>query len=105
MDWTAHVFIHTTTEVYWGKQIFQIAPDLINSFLKWEETNWKYLFQLPRYFSEDLYGAKEQLIDFNQSQAERPGSIHSISASEVEMRNIDLRNDEIAKINMLSHWA
>ena len=82
----------------------------MNSFLRWEQTNWKYIFQLPRYFDEDLYAAKEQLIDastayFNQSQAERPDSIHSLSASEVEMRKIDLKNDEIAKVNMLTHWA
>ena len=38
MDWTADVFLHTTTELYWGKGIWQVAPNLIDSFLKWEET-------------------------------------------------------------------
>ena len=38
MDWTTQVFLHTTTEVYWSKAIFEIAPRLTQSYLKWEES-------------------------------------------------------------------
>lgn len=110
MDWTADVFIHATTEMYWGKSIWEVAPDLTASFLKWEETTWKYVFQLPRSLSKDMYTARDQLIGafrtyFAQPKAERADANYFVEMAEEELRDIAFGDFDVAKANMLQHWA
>ena len=110
MDWTADVFLHTTTEIYWGKSIWKVAPNLIQSFLKWEETNWKYVFQLPKFLSRDMYAAKDQLVDafaryFRQPSSERGDATYFVKTAENELRDIGFDDSDLGKANMLQHWA
>ena len=110
MDWTADVFLHTTTEIYWGKTIWEVAPKLIESFLKWEETTWKYVFQLPRFLSRDMYAAKDQLVDaftayFEQPKSKRGDATYFVVTAEEELREIGFKDHDVAKVNMLQHWA
>ena len=110
MDWTADVFINTTTEMYWGKSIWKVAPGLTESFLKWEETTWKYVFQLPRFLSKDMYTARDQLIGafrvyFAQPNAERADANYFVKMAEEELRDIEFGDFDVAKANMLQHWA
>lgn len=110
MDWTADVFLHTTTEIYWGKSIWEIAPNLIETFLAWEETTWKYVFQLPRFLSRDMYAAKDQLVDaftayFGQPSNKREDATYFVKTAEEELRDIAFDDNDIGKVNMLQHWA
>lgn len=110
MEWTAHAFINTNSEIYWGKSLAQIAPYLTKSFIKWEERNWKYLFQLPRFISKDMYAARNQLVDgfrdyFAQPQEKRTGANFFVTAAEKELRDISFDDYDIAKIHMLHYWA
>lgn len=110
LGWTTHTIIHALTELYYGKLMLEIAPDLIKPFHKWEQTKWKFLFQLPRFMSEDMYAAKGQLNDyflayFNQPEEQRDDANHFVKSVETELRACGLDNEEIAKINMLHHWA
>ncbi len=110
MDWTADVFINTTTEMYWGKSIWKCDPALTDSFLKWEETTWKYVFQLPRFLSKDMYTARDRLIGafrlyFAQPNAERADANYFVKTAEEELRDIEFGDFDVAKANMLQHWA
>ena len=110
MEWTAHIFINTNSELYWGKSLSEVAPHLTNSFMRWEETNWKYVFQLPRFLSKDMYAAKDQLVDgfrdyFAQSQEKRSDASFFAKAAERELRDISFTDYDIGKIHMLHHWA
>lgn len=58
LGWTTYTFIPTLTEIYYGKTMLEIAPDLLKPFRKWEETSWKFMFQTPRFMSEDMYAAR-----------------------------------------------
>ena len=110
MDWTAEIFIHATTEIYWGKSIWKVAPNLLTSFLAWEETTWKYVFQLPKFLSRDMYAAKDQLVDgftayYGQPKDKREDVTYYVTAAEKELRDISFDDHDIAKVNMLQHWA
>lgn len=110
LDWTEELFIRTTTEVYWGKTIWKVAPNLINAFLRWESTTWKYVFQLPRFLSKDMYTAKDQLVDafstyFEKPREERNDANYFVSAAEDKLRITGLETQDIARVHMLQFWA
>ena len=110
MDWTADIFLHTITELYWGKSIWQVAPNLIDSFRIWEQTTWKYVFRLPRFWSKDMYEAKDQIVDafmayFGLPKEKRKDTNYFVAAAEEELRDIALNDHDLARINMLQLWA
>ena len=110
IDWTSHVFIRTTTEAYWGKSIWSVAPNLMEHFLEWEATTWKYVFQLPCFLSREMYTARDQLIGafttyFGQPEHLRSDTTYFVPTAEAELRDIAFDDSEIAKVHMLQHWA
>lgn len=110
MDWTSNVFIDTTTELYWGKSLSKANPRLLKSFLRWEKTNWKNVFQLPRFLSEDMYAAKDQLVNafaayFSLPNGERTDANYFVKAAEEELRDIGFNDQDLGKVHMLQHWA
>ncbi|KAL8762523.1 MAG: hypothetical protein Q9184_001483 [Pyrenodesmia sp. 2 TL-2023] len=110
LDWTTEVFLRTTTEVYWGKSIWKVAPNLIRSFLVWEETTWKYIFQIPYLFSKDMYTARDQLIGaftayFGQPRSARADATYFVKAAEQELRDIAFDDNDVGKVHMLQFWA
>ena len=110
VDWTTDVFLRTTTEAYWGKSIWKVGPELLGSFAVWEASTWKYVYQIPYIFSKDTYAAKDQLIQIfsdycSLPEDERADSSLFVEMAETELRDIDFGNDDIAKCNMLQHWA
>lgn len=110
LSWVEQVFISTTTEIFWGESIWKIAPGLIDSFLKWENTTWKYVFQLPHFLSSDMYTARDQLIDaftkyYGQARGNRADANWYVNKAEAEYRDIAFNDHDLAKVNMLQLWA
>ncbi|KAL8982670.1 MAG: hypothetical protein Q9205_002891 [Flavoplaca limonia] len=110
MDWTTDVFLHATTETYWGRSIWGLAPNLIESFQKWEQTTWKYIFQVPRILSKDMYDARDELIAaftayFGQAKTTRADANYFVTTSEQELRDIAFNDNDVGKAHMLQYWA
>ncbi|KAL8956257.1 MAG: hypothetical protein Q9183_006362, partial [Haloplaca sp. 2 TL-2023] len=109
-DLTSHIFIRSLTECYWGKKIFDLEPDLLNTFTTWEETNWKYVYQLPRFLSRDMYTARDSLVDaftryFGLPEKERKDANWFIPRAEKEMRDVGIEDHDLGRAHMLQHWA
>ena len=110
IDWTSHTFIRSTTEAYWGKKLFEIDPDLLQTYTIWEKNSWKYVFQIPRMFSQDMYNARDKLVNafadyFKLPQAERADTAWFVPTAEAEMRDIGLGDRDLGRAHMLQHWA
>ncbi|KAL8878852.1 MAG: hypothetical protein Q9198_003423, partial [Flavoplaca austrocitrina] len=110
MDWTTDVFLQATTETYWGRSMWGLAPDLIGSFQKWEQTTWKYVFQIPCILSKDMYEAREELIAaftayFGQAKTTRADANYFVTTSEQELRDIAFNDNDVGKVHMLQYWA
>ncbi|KAL8871898.1 MAG: hypothetical protein Q9174_002367 [Haloplaca sp. 1 TL-2023] len=109
-DLTSHIFINSLTECYWGKKIFVLEPDLLSTFTTWEETNWKYVYQLPRFLSRDMYAARDRLIGaftryFALPKSERKDANWFIPRAEKEMRDVGIGDEDLGRAHMLQHWA
>lgn len=110
IDWTTHTFIRSSTEVYWGKRIFETEPGLLQTYTIWERTSWKYVYQIPRLFSQDMYCARDTLVNafaayFRLPQAERADAAWFVPIAEAEMRDIGLDETDLGRAHMLQHWA
>ena len=108
--WTTFTFVHALTDIYYGQGMLEIAPDLLKSFRKWERTNWKFMFQLPTFMSKDMHTAKDQLVTsfttyFQWPLDNRVDANHFVRSTEEELRDCGLSDPEIARIQMLHHWA
>ncbi|OJJ32645.1 hypothetical protein ASPWEDRAFT_29803 [Aspergillus wentii DTO 134E9] len=109
-EWCNHVFIRGTTEAYFGDIIWEIKPDLTRWCLAWERTNWKYMFQLPAFLSQDMLEAKRELIDtffkFAQFPKEQK-SQQSFFVEELEqlLRATKLSEKEVAGMIALHYWV
>jgi cholesterol 7alpha-monooxygenase len=104
------VFIKGQTDALWGQAIWKVEPELLNLFMTWEHTNWKYLFHLPWFLSQDMLNAKDKLVDaFTKylciPPAERRDAGYFAQASESMLREVGLSEREIGGIIMLHYWA
>ncbi|KAL9598806.1 MAG: hypothetical protein Q9179_003777 [Wetmoreana sp. 5 TL-2023] len=109
-EMTSHVFIRSLTEIYWGKSIFQVDPNLLATFAIWERTNWKYVYQIPQFWSRDMYRVRDQLIEaftayFSLPKSQRSDATWFIPHAESEMRDIGLDDRDLGRVHMLQHWA
>ncbi|KAF7511588.1 hypothetical protein GJ744_004176 [Endocarpon pusillum] len=109
-DWCTDIFIHGITNAYYGKTLSKVNPDILSPYMVWEATNWKYMYRFPRVLSGDMIAAKDEIIDtfrdyFDTSNSQRMDRTYFVGAVEDELRECGLTSDEIARINMLHHWA
>ncbi len=110
MEWTSHAFISSITEKYWGTSIFKMDPSLVQTYASWEKANWKYVFQIPRFFSRDMYSARDRLVDaftayFKLPRNQRADTAWFVPTAEAEMRDIGLDDRDLGRAHMLQHWA
>lgn len=109
-EWCADIFINGITSAYYGERLTEIAPDLLRPYLVWESTSWKYMYRLPNFLSRDMLAAKDEIIDsfhnyFKTPKSKRTDATWYVPVVEDELRQCGLSSDEIARINMLLHWA
>ena len=109
-DLCTRLFIEGTADAYLGHLIWEIHPSLLKSSLKWESSSWKYIYQLPRFLSEDMYSARSELVDafvqyFKAPERDREDCAFFVSAFEQELRDCNFNDEEVARIFMLHYWA
>lgn len=109
-EWCNEVIIKGSTTAYYGPQIFELNPNLLQAMMKWEATNWKFMYKLPGFMARDMIDAKNEFIDslckyFETPKDERSDVVHFVTAMEDEMRAAGLSDRETAGVHMLHLWA
>jgi len=97
-------------EVFYGPAIWTLKPDFVHWFMVWERVNWKFLFNLPGFLSQDMLAAKAEMTDmfekyFSLPRSERPGAAPWIVTLEDNMRESNLTTEELARVLTLQTWA
>ncbi|KAJ4305906.1 hypothetical protein N0V90_001439 [Kalmusia sp. IMI 367209] len=104
------LFVTQPTEMFWGPELLKYTPDLIQAFLSWEYTSWKFMFQLPSIFARDMLAAKSTITGaftnyYGKPRTERSDSVFFVAALEDMLREVGLSEDEMGKFTMLHYWA
>ncbi len=104
------VFIAQFTDDFYGPKLLQIEPRLVENWELWEQSNWKFVFQVPRPFAKDMLASKV-IMDkaferyFELPKSERPGATYYVEAVEEMFREVGLSNDDLGKHTWLQYWA
>ncbi|KAF7897891.1 uncharacterized protein EAF01_008857 [Botrytis porri] len=95
---------------YYGLKIFETNPNLLQTMMSWEATNWKLMYRLPDFMARDMINARSEFIDtlckyFETPNKDRSDALYFVTAMEEEMRAAGLSDRETAGIYMLHLWA
>jgi hypothetical protein len=104
------LLVTEVTNAFWGPELLKQTPDLIDAFLIWEHTSWKFMFQMPGIFARDMSAAKQTIIGafteyYERPRNERKDAVFFATALEDMLREIGLNEDEMGKFTMLHYWA
>ena len=104
------VFIAQFTDDFYGPKLLQIEPKLVENWESWEQTNWKFLFQVPDLFARDMLASKDTMERaftsyFELPRSERPGASYYLEATEDALREVGFGPNDLAKFLFLQYWA
>ncbi|KAJ3571853.1 hypothetical protein NPX13_g5238 [Xylaria arbuscula] len=104
------LFLRGTTTSFLGEKIWEVNPNLLDSFMVWERTNWKYMFQMPDIISRDMLQARDGIINtfveyLTIPANERSDSNYFVKSIETMMRDVDCSREDMARVLMLHFWA
>jgi hypothetical protein len=57
------VLIEAGTKTYWGEKLWDLAPNMLDTFYSLDRTVWKLLFRYPEPFSKDALAARDTIIE------------------------------------------
>ncbi|KAL5337981.1 putative cytochrome P450 [Aspergillus crustosus] len=102
----AQALVNGVVRAYYGDIVLKIQPDFAGRYMEWEKTSWKFLMGLPRFLAKDMIAAKDDMINFfleyfTLPPGDRGHENFWVSSVEELFRELELSNDEIARMFML----
>ncbi|KAK8101941.1 hypothetical protein PG999_012315, partial [Apiospora kogelbergensis] len=98
------MFIGGTITAFLGDQVRESRPALVDSFVIWERTCWKWAFQMPAVLSRDMLQARDGMVaafvDYLDIPADdRQDAAYFTKATEAMLRDVGIcNNEDIARI-------
>jgi hypothetical protein len=104
------VLIEAGTRTYWGERLWQLAPDMLETFYDLDHTIWKLLFRFPPMFSKDANLARDTIIDvltkyYERPLAERDDAAWWTKSMESESRAIGLSERDMAATILIIYFV
>lgn len=108
--WCREVLVHSATQTFFGKQLFALDPNFLQTFYTYDSTSWKLLYKYPRPFAQDVNTAKRSLVSTLTAYLTLPSTSRQdaswlMQTLEREQRAIGIDTANIAAMMMLAHWV
>ena len=111
-DWCREVMLDSATRAFFGDRILEIDPGFIRDLITFDDDNWMSNFETPPLFStkaKKFYAANGKMVKaltkyFGLPLEERPGAAWMLQTFEIEMRALDIDNQQIASMIALMYW-
>jgi hypothetical protein len=106
---TSDLFANAGQEVYFGKHLREINPNMTWDFLEFDDLTWQVLYSYPKILSGKMLRARDRLIASMQSYFEssverRDDTVWFTPAMEKEMRALDTSSRDIACMMVTIYW-
>jgi hypothetical protein len=62
LHWTRQVLLKAVTEAFFGPQLLEIEPQLLQYFAAFDDESWKLTYKYPRYASKNMYEANDKIL-------------------------------------------
>lgn len=110
LGWTRQVLLDGSTRAFFGDKLLDIEPNLFASFFYFDDNSWKLTYKIPRYWSSDVYAAKQKAQDalklyFCLPKEQRSGEAWIIRTLETELRGLGVDEPDIAAVMMMLFWV
>lgn len=110
LEWTRQVLLDGATRAFFGSKLREIEPGLFETFFYFDDNSWKLTYKIPRYWSNDVYAAKQKAQDalriyFELPKEQRCGEAWIIRTLETELRGLGVNEPDIAAIMMMIFWV
>lgn len=109
-DLCVHAIIAEDTDAYFGPRLREMAPGIVEAFVEWEYSNWKFVMQMPAFLSKDMLRCKAEVVDafeayYKLPRSQRQGASHFVTSLEDMLREVGLTEKEMAMFTFLHYWA
>jgi hypothetical protein len=104
------VLVEAGTKTYWGERLWDLAPNMLETFYSLDRTVWKLLFRYPEPFSKDALSARDTIIEilakyYSLPKEERNDAAWFTQALESESRAIGLDEKEMASAILIIYFV
>lgn len=106
---TSDLFANAGQEVYFGRRLREVNPNMTWDFLEFDDLTWQVLYNYPKILSGKMITARDRLIAsmqayFESPACERKDTVWFTPAMEKEMRALDTSDRDIACMMVTIYW-
>lgn len=104
------VLVEAGTKTYWGDRLWQLGPNMLETFYDLDHVMWKLLFRYPNMFSRDALQARDTVLEilsryYRLPREERGDAAWFTQALETESRAAGLDEREMASSILLVYFV
>ena len=108
--WSSEVFVIGGQRAYFGSLLEEIDPNMVRTFLEFDELGWQVMFQYPRFASRKLHVLLDILIKdlemyYDTPTDNREGDAWFTKAFKHEARRIGIGTRDIATMIFTVYWG
>lgn len=110
LGWCRETLLESVTTAVFGEKLSQLNPDLMKTFVTFDDDSWKMNYKLPRFLCEEMHTARETILAtfqkyFALPPHERGGESWLVRTIETEMRKIEVPESDIAALFAMPFWV
>jgi hypothetical protein len=110
LQWCRHIMHDTTTRTLFGDALFNIDPQLRETFAAFDTNLWKLFYRFPRWAARDTYEARDKLVAaltryFRLPLEQRPGAAWIVHVRERTFRSLGMDEEQIAVQLLIDYFV
>jgi hypothetical protein len=110
LEWCRAAVLPSATTAVWGERLLQLQPNLMETFVTFDNESWKLTYKLPRFMAKEVHDAKDEIrATFEKYLAlpihQRRGEAWFIRNLETKLRELGIRESDIAAMLVPPIWV
>ena len=110
LEWCRAAVLPSATTAVWGKRLLQLQPNLMETFVIFDNESWKLTYKLPCFMAKKVHDAKDEIIaTFKRYLAlptdQRSGEAWVIRNLGTELRGLGITESDIAAMLVPPIWV
>lgn len=109
MKWCGEVLIEGATKAMFGDELLRIEPELVSTFMKFNDNAWMLLFKYPRIAAPKMYAARDKivgsLLQYSRSSENPVGESYLVQFVRINAKKFEIGERDCARMMFILFWA
>lgn len=109
MEWCGEVLIGGATKAMFGDELLRIEPELISTFMDFNDDAWMLLFKYPRFAAPRMYAARDKIVDsllqYSRSSEKPVGESYLVQFVRTNAEKFEVEERDCARMIFILFWA